>query len=151
MIELDGTLRENVSIMNPVITIEYVPDDEADDGGFTGPSQFNYFYIPQFERFYFVTDVVVISDRLLQISGHVDVLESFKTDYMFTDAIIARASSSNAYNKKINDGSAVLYQDTKTIIKRSGTLKQFSYDYSKMSGTGYVLAVAGGIELIPPE
>ena len=146
---IDGTLREQVSITRPRITIEYVPDDESETGGFSNPTEFNYFYLPDFQRYYFVTDVIVINDRLLEIGGACDVLESFKTDILYTDAIIARTSDKSAYNKKINDASAALYQDPVYMIKRGGALKSFSYTYSA-GRSGYVLAVAGGVELIPP-
>ena len=61
---LTGTLKEETSITNPTIRISY-----------NGALQnVNYFYVPQFQRYYFVTDIRSIRNNIWDISGHCDVL-----------------------------------------------------------------------------
>lgn len=142
VIELDGTLREQVSIMTPRIVIQYVPDDESETGGFTNPTEFNYFYIPQFQRSYFVTDVVVINDKLLEIGGSVDVLESFWNDYKDADALIERSETS--WNTLLNDSMVEVEQDDVAKIINKG-LKSFDY----ANDGSYILLVAGSQSITP--
>lgn len=66
---LSGTLRDATNIINPIILLEL---NEI--------SNYNYCYIPNFNRYYFITDITVIRTGLYAISLLVDVLESFKTD-----------------------------------------------------------------------
>ena len=66
---LSGTLRDATNIINPVILIEI---SEIGD--------YNYCYINNFNRYYFITDITVIRTGLFAISLMVDVLESFKSD-----------------------------------------------------------------------
>lgn len=62
---LSGTLRDATNIINPVILIEL---NEI--------GNYNYCYIPNFNRYYFITDITVIRTGLFAISLMVDVLES---------------------------------------------------------------------------
>lgn len=64
---LNGEFREENSITSLSITIEYnkVPD-------------FNYVYIPTFNRYYYVDDVISVRTNLWDIILSVDVLMSFK-------------------------------------------------------------------------
>lgn len=65
--KLSGTLRENCQIENPEITMQ------------TDPRGFNYVYIPEFGRYYFITDITVLRENLFRVSMHVDVLMSFNS------------------------------------------------------------------------
>lgn len=66
---LSGTLRDATDIINPIILVEL---NEI--------ANYNYCYIPNFKRYYFITDITVIRTGLYAISLSVDVLESFKSD-----------------------------------------------------------------------
>ena len=66
---LSGTLRDATDIINPVILVEL---NEI--------ANYNYCYISNFKRYYFITDITVIRTGLYAISLSVDVLESFKSD-----------------------------------------------------------------------
>lgn len=88
-----GNLRENCSIITPAILL--------DGYQFTGQNydnlfKFNYMYIEEFERYYFITDITLISNQLIEITGRVDVLESFKNDIYNMIGILER-SSNNSY------------------------------------------------------
>ena len=80
-----GYLREPCSIMNPVFKIERFPSDAS-------PQAFNYAYIGEFSRWYFVKDWAWV-DGLWQCNLEVDVLSSFKTDIGNSQAYVERSSS----------------------------------------------------------
>ena len=60
-----GTLRDGCEVVNPSIIIEG-----------NNLSDFNYMYIPEFHRYYFITGITSIKNGLWQIDGHCDVLEN---------------------------------------------------------------------------
>lgn len=95
-VEIIGTLREQTSIMKPYITIEH--DD---------PTDFNYVYIEEFGRYYFVDDIVIIRNGFLGVSLSVDVLESFKNQILQQRVIVNKSQSDTNYylpdeNLKVN-------------------------------------------------
>ena len=64
---LTGTLKKETSIVNPVMLIEY-------DGTFTNC---NYAYIEFFSRYYYITDIKNIREKLWEVYMHCDVLKTF--------------------------------------------------------------------------
>lgn len=74
---LSGTLRDTTNIINPIILIE------LDTLG-----NYNYCYIPLFNRYYFITDITIIRTNLFAVSLMVDVLESFKDNIKNLDVIL---------------------------------------------------------------
>ena len=65
---LTGTLKENTDVISPSITVEG-----------ENFSEYNYAYIPQFHRYYFIERMEVIRKNLWRLHLQVDVLDSFKT------------------------------------------------------------------------
>ena len=125
---LTGTLKDSCSIINPVIKIE------ADN-----LSNINYIFIPEFSRFYFVTDAVVLRENLWQLTCHVDVLESFKDEILSHNAIIARQE--NLWN---------LYQDDEMFkIYSNPVLDEIAWK-SDFSTWKYFLALAGSADYTTP-
>lgn len=84
---LSGTLRDATNIINPVILIE------LNEIGY-----YNYCYISNFNRYYFITDITVIRTGLFAIYLMVDVLESFKTEIKNLSVILL-----NTQNVGINN------------------------------------------------
>ena len=97
---VSGTLRSETSIIDPVIIVE---------GDLTDYTRCNYVTIEAFGRSYFVTNIRSVSNDLIEISCHVDVLSSFKTGILSNRAIISRSESE--WNLYLNDGSLKSYQD----------------------------------------
>ena len=123
---LTGTLRNETSITNPTIRIE------ADVSTL---SECNYFYIPQFNRYYFVTDIRSIRNGLCEIVGHCDVLTTALKKGNLTDCMgITKRQQAN-WNLNINDGYFKVYQNP--IV----TTELFPSGFNSFN---YVLAVAGG-------
>lgn len=66
---ITGDFKEAVSVTNPVFVF---------DKDIAGAGDFNYFYIPIFNRYYFVVDITHISAALIQVTGEEDVLYTYK-------------------------------------------------------------------------
>lgn len=119
-----GTLREETSILNPVVVIE------GDD--LTG---FNYAYISAFSRYYFITDITSVRNNLWRVSLKVDVLESFGTQIKNQYAVIV-ASETNE-NSDYLEG-----PQWKAKVKTLTDILPFS---NGLLDTGeYILITAGG-------
>ena len=126
IVELQGYLREQTSLINPQILIEFHP--EQFDGYVKEDNQVyvmyngvkitwdsfinkyvlsaNYVHIPEFNRYYFINDIVSIRQNLWQITLSVDVLMSYKDQILKTNAFVAR--NQNEFNKDIIDNECVL-------------------------------------------
>lgn len=121
--ELDGTLRNNCDILSPIITLQLpfapnslIEDEDAElvedaDGQLLESEtsegkvlEFNYAYIPQFHRYYFVSSIGTGANGLYVVSLSVDVLMSFKDYFLQLDAVIER--NEFEYDALIDDISA---------------------------------------------
>ena len=118
---LNGTLKEQTSILAPVIKI---------DGDI--PLSCNYMYIPDFNRYYFIDNISSVTSKIFEISGHVDVLKTYENEIRGCTGIIARQE--NTWNLYIDDGAFKTYQNE--IIK----LSTFPNGFDTQE---FVLAVAG--------
>ena len=58
---------------------------------------FNYAYIPKFQRYYFVDDISVFPNKIYLLTLRCDVLTSFKDDILKSYARIVEQTNSNAY------------------------------------------------------
>lgn len=76
-------LKHDVSIINPVLAVQENYDNYVN---------FNYFYIPKFKRYYYITNVD-FSNNIAYISGMVDVLASYRVDILNSTQYIIRSQS----------------------------------------------------------
>lgn len=120
---VSGVLKEETSIIDPVIKIECELSDV------TGC---NYLSIPSFGRSYFVNDIRSIRNGLVEFSCHVDVLSSFASEIRDNTAILRRQE--NDWNLYLDDGSFKVYQNPKVLTKA------FPSGFTTQE---FVLAVAG--------
>lgn len=125
-IEITGcVLKDQTSILRPTIRIRTSESIHT----------YNYMYIAEFERYYFIDDIVSVNNGVWEVSGHVDVLETYKNSILSNDAVIKRQGSQ--YNTYLNDSewSVFTYDDVITFkFSASGFQKALSY----------LLVVAGG-------
>lgn len=68
---LTGSLRSESSVITPSFMVEI-----------ENPSNYNYCYIEDFHRYYFISDITSIRTGIWKIDCLVDVLMSFKTDIL---------------------------------------------------------------------
>lgn len=120
---LSGTLKDATSIIDPVILVE---------GDLSQFAQCNYMTIPVFGRSYFVTNIRSIRNDLFEISAHVDVISTWKSEIRGNLAIVKKQQ--NDWNLYLNDGTFHTYQNPMVLAK------EFPTGFNTLE---FVLAVAG--------
>ena len=122
---LTGVLKEDVNRESVVVTIPYQ----------SYYANINYAYIPEFNRFYFVS-VDCLNGKRLKLTMNSDALSSFWNNYK-NSPCIARRSSSN-YNVDIPDD--LVHFKSQPIYIRRKTTQKFT---PSSSGGCYVLTIGG--------
>ena len=89
-----AVIKEDVSITDPVFQLR--------DFQYFNPATCNYCHIDDLNRYYYITDIVILDQNLYEIHCHVDVLMSFKSGIRSNTAIIARQQ--NSYDLYLADG-----------------------------------------------
>lgn len=103
--DLDIILKEECSLTNPVLTVQI-----------SGLIEANYVYIPDFNRYYFITNIVSIRMSVWEVYLHIDVLMSFKDKFMGLSAAVNR--NEFKYNARlVDDYLPVEYVPTKQIVE----------------------------------
>ncbi len=120
---ISGTLKNETSIIDPIILIEV---------DLTNLINCNYMTIPVFGRSYFITNIRSIRKNLVEVSAHVDVLSSFASQIRNNVAIVRRQE--NRWNLYLNDGVFKVYQNPMVLTR------EFPTGFSTFE---FVLAVAG--------
>lgn len=104
-IRYQGELRDECDILNPVLTIE----------GLNPDTTFNYCYIPDFKRYYFITESSVVRTGLIQFNLHVDVLQSWSKEILELEAIISR--NEYDFNNHLEDTRVPAWSNNMTSYK----------------------------------
>lgn len=121
---IQGRLRDGCDILEPSIMFEgAIP---------TYVATCNYFYIPDFQRYYYVTTMVSESSRLWSITGEVDPMYSWASGIDNCIGVVGR--NENNYD--------VLLNDDQYIVKQNPIVTKLDFDYS-FSERYYILVVAG--------
>lgn len=117
-VDLAGNLRDECDIINPVISIVGMKPNDT----------FNYCYIPEFSRYYFITDKKVITTSVVEISLHEDVLQTWSQYILQQEGVVLR--NEFEYDSMLID-ETVLIKDTNIILKKMAqSEKDFpTYDY----------------------
>lgn len=103
--QLTGELKDEASIVDPVILIEH-------RGTLT---DCNYAYIPEFQRYYYITNITAVRTNLWRVSMHCDVLKTFSEGILGSPCIVAR--SSNKFNMLLNDTDYKVFQNPWVLIQ----------------------------------
>lgn len=124
---LDGAFRSETSAMNIIFDVEK-----------TNPLKYNYnyMYIAEFDRYYFITDISTIRNNIWRIEGEVDVLMSFRDDILSSTCIIDKVENEGHANLYLDDGSFVMDS------RKYNEIKEFPNGLNN-NGT-YILICAGG-------
>lgn len=125
---MEGSLKNETNVIDIVVLIEK-----------TNPVSFNYnyMYISEFNRWYYIEDFKCIRNRLWEIHAHVDVLYSFCSDILSTTVIADKIETETAANLYLDDGSFVM--DT----RKYNQVKEFPNGFN--DNGEYILICAGGI------
>lgn len=136
-ISATAELYDPTSLINPRLRVGY-------NANLLG---YNYMYIAQFGRYYFITNVTTDSGGALIIEGAVDVLQTYKTEIAGLSAIVVRGARKN------QSGSArsTWIEDPRLPIQSGRAVKAILFentdlniDTATMTSNNFVLNVAGG-------
>lgn len=122
VLSVTGSLREETSIIDPVILIEY-------SGTLTNV---NYAYISEFHRYYFITQIESVRTGLWRVYMHCDVLKTYAQGILNCQCVVAR--NENKFNLLLNDAYFKVYSDPRVQVLPFP---------QKFSGESYVLVMAG--------
>ncbi len=143
---LTGELRDSMNLTNPEVIV-----DISSTSSISGSTQaindlrtgkinrFNYVYIPDFERYYFVRDITVLRKNIYQLSLHCDVLYSFK------DVIYAQ----RAYISRSESDYDITLPDERRVIKNTFTVSEFTpsnVDSGSLVNTTFQTSFRTGID-----
>ena len=123
---VEANLKNDVSVINPTFILYYTDNI----------LQSNYCFIPKFNRYYFIDEIVPITGDRCIVKCRVDVLESFKEDIKSLTVILDKAQSIYKSNKYLDDGSFVVEN------KDFNTIHNFPNGFND-EGT-FILICAGG-------
>ena len=142
--ELDGYLREASSIISPVIQFE-LPNqsqsliiDEDDEELETPDSEividstlfysFNYAFIEDFNRFYFVQDVTIVRSNLFRVQFIIDVLMTHRDNLLSLPALVER--NEYDFDDLLADDSIPLKlnKEVREITNLRGSLTNWEFD-----------------------
>lgn len=114
-VEQDIRLKDKVNMVNPVIMLKSSTIINK-----------NYCYIPSFNRYYFIQDVVILNNNIQELYLKCDVLESFKSDILNSEGVISMSTTENylsvgvmSEERKIIDiyeGKPIDYKDNIILI-----------------------------------
>ena len=119
-----GVLKDNCSVINPTFVLNE-----------TNPTGFNYAYIAEFARYYYIVDVVNTSNDIWEITLMCDVLMSFATDILSSNAIIENTESNGITNYLESE----IYQ---ALVKTKTDILEFPNGL--LNSGEYILITAGG-------
>lgn len=99
-------LLDDTSVLTPTIEVQ-------ESTNIDNLWNINYFYIPKFKRYYFVTDLKATAG-MFQISGRVDVLKTYEDEINLSSQIISRQQ--NLQDKYLHD-SMIPISDKQEVIE----------------------------------
>lgn len=124
-VTLSGTLRNESSVINPSIVIQI-----------DNPSQYNYCYIPDFNRYYFITDIISVRNDLWRLKCNVDVLMSFQSQILNLDVIVS--------DNSLPDTETYMNGDQwQTLVKTSTYV--INFPSGLLDNGEYILITSGGV------
>lgn len=106
-ITLTGTLRDESSVINPVVDIAY---------DYSSLVNYNYAYISTFNRYYFIRNIVLVRTGLIRLELECDVLSTYWSQLKGLTGIVSRSSSNF----------------DSTIVDKKLPLKYGRYTYSRI-------------------
>lgn len=126
-ITLAGTLRAQSSVMSPAFTVQ--------DTSVVG---YNYCYIPDFGRWYYINGIDALRANLYELSLGIDVLMTYAAEIRQNYAIVDKVENFGAAYNYINDASWVNTNRMKQSIINFATGFNDSGEF--------ILITAGGME-----
>ena len=127
----DIEIKQDTTILNPSIIIKY----------FSGVMTYNYCYISVFDRYYYISNINVLSGGRVELICEVDVLNTYASEIKALSAILTRGSI----------GSPTMIIDNRLPIKQTKNVKtyefsggDFNIDIATKLDNNFVLNIMGG-------
>lgn len=105
---IDIKLHRDFDITNPSLTLRSAAGMDFRD--------YNYFLIPDMERYYFIDSITNTGNSIWIINGHVDVLETYKDEILASNARFLR-------NLKTGDYAGAVDNEARTTISKHVSYK----------------------------
>lgn len=119
-----GWLREESDIHSPVVTIET-----------SNITNYNYAYIPEFGRYYFISEITSVRTGFWRVSMVCDVLMSFRTYILNSYGIIDHTQTTDISEYMRSDIWQTLVKDKTDIL---------NFPNGLLDSGEYILITAGG-------
>lgn len=126
-ITLTGTLRGQASVMSPSLQIQ----DIVVFG-------YNYCYIPDFGRYYYINDINALRANLFELSLGIDVLMTYASEIRRNYAIVDKVENFGVAFNYINDGSWI------NTNRTDQSIINFANGFN--DNGEFILITAGGME-----
>lgn len=123
-VTLSGTLRNESNVVTPSIIINI-----------ENPTIYNYAYIEDFGRYYFITDYISLRTGIWQINLKSDVLMSFK-DSILASYVLINNTETTGKNNYLSGANWVNNCKAKTDI--------LTFSHGLLNEGQYILITAGG-------
>ena len=101
----------DMSIHTPTISLQL--------DSFTDVINFNYIYIQELRRYYYVLDSTIREDGFVQLQCKVDVLKSFKADILASTQYVERQENKCSY--QVPDNGYIIKSNRNLTIKNFGS------------------------------
>ena len=125
-----GDFRATADVLRPTLIIEGEVSTSA-----------NYVYIPDFNRYYYISERREITKDLTEFALYVDVRKSFYNNLLSNRGIVAR--NTNNYNMYLADNKIPISARKAVAIQKFPSTPFGAYDDSGIKG-GLSLLVMGG-------
>ena len=136
-ISASAELYDPTSLINPRLRVGYN----------TNLLGYNYMYISQFGRYYFINNITTDSGGALIIEGEVDVLQTYKTEISALSAIVVRGARKN----QSGSNRSTWIEDPRLPIQSGRAVKAILFENSDLNidtagltSNNFILNVAGG-------
>lgn len=114
-------------------------------------SGINYIYVPEWLRYYFVNDIRIISGDIMELSCHIDVLNSFKSAILDSECICIRSERTDVNPRTVYTQNGTYINDTQRPIYPYVEQTAYAFsagDFNLSSASNlsrnFVLNVSGG-------
>lgn len=119
-LEIDINLKASVDIVNPEIVL---------NGDFRG---YNYAHLPDLNRYYFIDRIEQLNLKLVKLNLSCDVLETYKTDILNSNA---------RFKRNIKNGD---YQNISIDYSNQTISTNYNSDGVPMNGNTMIISTIGG-------
>ena len=113
----DVKLKNPVNINNPILSLSSkIVYDDGYGGGWTYETKdYNYAYIPAFERYYFIENITLQSNNINVLTLKVDVLKTYENEILNSDLYVEKE-----INHIIESDKTLDQEFNKILIVRGG-------------------------------